>query len=102
LDTKEPVLSKQTYTDKVRKKTGAEKNAIDEYIKIQRQKTELKREEAQIQEKLNDLETQILRSTSELDRLEHDLRAAKNVKAHTKLQLKELYYKILKDDGELT
>lgn len=64
-------------------------------------KAELKKQEQTVASAVTELESLIRRSQAELELLEGDMRNAKNNKAYTKLRLKELYLKLLKDQDEL-
>jgi hypothetical protein len=74
---------------------------VEEYLKAQKVKGELKKQEGQVAQGVTELEANIKRGNAEMEVLEADLRAAKNSKAYTKLELKQLYLKLLKDDGDL-
>jgi len=54
-----------------------------------------------IQNKLKEVQTQLFNTTHETDLCEKELKAQRNYKIHYRIQLKDLYYKALKDELSL-
>jgi hypothetical protein len=82
-------------------KRSTNAGVVEEYLKTQKVKGELKKQEGQVAQSVTELEANIKRGCAEMEVFEADMRAAKNSKAYTKLELKQMYLKLLKDDGDL-
>lgn len=64
-------------------------------------KQERKKQEAILREKIAATQQKIIPITRDTENAEREQKVARNTKAYFKLQLKDLYYKILKDEQHL-
>ena len=55
----------------------------------------------EVQDKLKELQAELYKATQETDLCEKELKAQRNYKIHYRIQLKDLYYKALKDENSL-
>lgn len=64
-------------------------------------KYELKKQETEFVEQIDAQEKLAAQFSTEAEKIEAKLRTAKDLKAHTRMKMKELYLKILRDETEL-
>lgn len=63
-------------------------------------KFELKKQEGELLESITGLEKAVAETEKTMEALDLEFNAVKNIKAYTKMQLKDLYFRILKDDHD--
>lgn len=61
----------------------------------------MKKQESEFIEQIESQEKLAAQFSTEAEKIEAKLKTAKDLKAHTRMKLKELYLKILKDEAEL-
>jgi len=59
---------------------------------------ERKKQEAAINERISELQVMLVPIVRETENVENELKTARDTKAYYKLQLRDLYYKLLKDE----
>ena len=64
-------------------------------------KQEKKKQEATLREKISAVQQKLVPIGRDTENAERELKVARNTKAYFKLQLKDLYFKILKDEQYL-
>ena len=55
----------------------------------------------EFQSKIKEIQDQLAKVTNDIDLSEKELKSARNFKIHYRIQLKDLYYKMLKDEASL-
>ena len=77
----------------------AEAGAITvDFLKMQKLRIERKKQEAAVNERISELQVMLVPIVRETENVENELKTARDTKAYYKLQLRDLYYKILKDE----
>jgi len=77
----------------------AEAGAITvDFLKMQKLRIERKKQEAVVNEKISELQVALVPVVRETESVENELKNARDTKAYYKLQLRDLYYKLLKDE----
>jgi len=87
-------------SESIRTDSENSQNSV-EFIKLQKLKQEKKKAMIEVQNKLKELQSELFKATQETDLCEKELKAQRNYKIHYRIQLKDLYYKALKDETSL-